>query len=55
MKRTTVAGSALLLAGVLAVSTPVLAQGSGSATMDSIKSRGTPYTNTSCLATTHST
>ena len=41
MKRITVAGSTLLLAGVLAASTPVLAQGSGSATMDTIKSRGT--------------
>ena len=40
MKRTTFQAAGLALAGLLAVSAPVLAQGTGSATMDSIKSKG---------------
>ena len=40
MKRTTFQAAGLALAGLLAVSAPALAQGTGSATIDSIKSKG---------------
>ena len=40
MKRTTYQAAGLALAGLLAMAAPALAQGTGSATMDSIKSKG---------------
>ena len=40
MKRMTATGGVLLLAGILAGAAPAMAQGSGSATIDSIRSKG---------------